>query len=145
MVGTPPAGSAHRSFRIPAVHGNCVVPSKRRPLYWSRKMRRVIAGFFIALLAVPGCLGAAGNSWNKLRYRGGTVQAKVNPFDWNTVLTVSQDAIVLAFGPKQTLRLRPAQVAALSYGQEAHRRVADMVALSIVATPIALFGILHQS
>ena len=33
----------------------------------------------------------------------------------------------------------------MSYGQEAHRRVADMMALSLVATPLALFGILHQS
>ncbi|MCX6629663.1 MAG: hypothetical protein NTW28_18755, partial [Candidatus Solibacter sp.] len=39
----------------------------------------------------------------------------------------------------------PAEVTALSYGQEAHRRVADMVALSLVATPLALFGILHRS
>jgi hypothetical protein len=36
-------------------------------------------------------------------------------------------------------------VTALSYGQEAHRRVADMVALSLVVTPLALFGLLHTS
>ena len=87
----------------------------------------------------------SGNSWNKLRYNGGTVQAKVNPFDWNTTLTVTTDSLVFTFGPRVTLRLKPAQVTALSYGQEAHRRVGDMVALSVVATPLALFGILHKS
>jgi hypothetical protein len=86
-----------------------------------------------------------GNSWNKLRYSGGTVEAKVNPFDWNSTLTVKADEIALTFGPRATLRLKPGQVTALSYGQEAHRRVADMVALSIVATPLALFGLLHKS
>jgi hypothetical protein len=58
---------------------------------------------------------------------------------------VAPDAIVLTFEGQKTFRLRPTQVTALSYGQEAHRRVADMVALSVVATPLALFGILHKS
>ena len=43
------------------------------------------------------------------------------------------------------LGIKPSQVTALSYGQVAYRRVADMVALSLIATPLALFGILHQS
>jgi len=100
----------------------------------------------ILTFALACSLAAAeGNSWNRLRYSGGTVEAKVNPFDWNTTLTVAPDSIVLVFAHRVTLRLKPAQVTALSYGQEAHRRVADMVALSVVATPLALFGILHKS
>jgi hypothetical protein len=35
-------------------------------------------------------------------------------------------------------------VTTLSYGQEAHRRVAEMVALSFFITPVALFGLLHK-
>jgi hypothetical protein len=101
--------------------------------------------FFSCVLVLAAAAGAEGNSWNKLRYSGGTFEAKVNPFDWNTTLTVAPDAITLSFEQKKTLRLRPEQVTTLSYGQEAHRRVADMVALSVVATPLALFGILHKS
>lgn len=104
-------------------------------------MRRIATIVCVCAVALWG----QGNSWNKIRYSGGTVEAKVNPFDWNTTLTVTPDALVLTFGPKAGLRLKPAQVTALSYGAEAHRRVADMVALSLVATPIALFGILHKS
>ena len=107
-------------------------------------MRRIVAALLILGFAGPACLSAEGNSWNKLRYSGGTVAAKVNPFDWNTILTVTPGELTFVFG-RQTFRLAPTEVTALSYGQEAHRRVADMVALSLVATPLALFGILHQS
>jgi hypothetical protein len=106
--------------------------------------RRLLVSALAAATAAAQ-LRAEGNSWNKLRYSGGTVQAKVNSFDWNTTLTVKPDAIVLVFAGYVTVRMQPNQVTALSYGQEAHRRVADMVALSVIATPLALFGILHKS
>jgi hypothetical protein len=99
----------------------------------------------LAAAVATAQLRADGNSWNKLRYSGGTIEAKVNQFDWNTTLTVKPDAIVLVFAGRVTFRLKPSQVTALSYGQEAHRRVADMVALSVLATPLMLFGILHKS
>jgi hypothetical protein len=98
----------------------------------------------LALVSAP-CLRAEGNSWNKIRYAGGTVAAKVDPYDYNTTLTVASDSIVLVFGHRVTVRLKPSQVTALSYGQEAHRRVADMVTLSVFLTPLALFGLLHES
>jgi hypothetical protein len=99
------------------------------------------------VLAIFACqyLWAAGDSWNRLRYNGGTVPAKVNPFDWNTSLKVGRDDIAIVIAYRQTVHIKPAEVTALSYGREAHRRVADMVALSFVATPLALFGLLHKS
>jgi hypothetical protein len=101
----------------------------------------------VALLALSThWLWAGGNSWNKIRYAGGTVAAKVNPYDWNTTLTVTPDKIVLVFAHRSTLELSPSQISGLSYGEEAYRRVADMVALSVVfLNPLVLFGILHQS
>jgi len=108
-------------------------------------MRKALAYVLVLAVAAPVPLWGDGNSWNKIRYGGGTVEAKVNPFDWNTTLTVAGSEIALQIGPRVSLRLKPSQVTALSYGQEAHRRVADMVALSLVATPLALFGILHKS
>jgi hypothetical protein len=106
------------------------------------KYRRIAA---LVVLSTH-CLWAGGNSWNKIRYAGGTVAAKVNPYDWNTTLTVTPDTIELMFAHRVTVKLAPSQITALSYGQEAHRRVADMVALSVVfLNPLMLFGILHQS
>jgi hypothetical protein len=108
-------------------------------------MRRIVTWIVVLALAGAQSVRAGGNSWNKLRYAGGTVDAKVNDFDWNTTLTVTPDSIEAMFAHRWTLRLKPEQVTALSYGREAHRRVADMVALSAVVTPLALFGLLHKS
>jgi hypothetical protein len=106
-------------------------------------MHRRLTILLAVLLALPAHAGDV-NTWNKLRYNGGTVQAKVNPFDWNTAIAISADAIDLRIG-RQSVQLKPAQITSLSYGQLAYRRVADMVALSVIATPLALFGILHRS
>jgi hypothetical protein len=104
--------------------------------------KRVVA---LAVLAAH-LIAGTGNSWNKIRYSGGTVPAKVNPYDWNTTLTVSSDSILLVFAHSSSLKLAPSQVTGLSYGEKAYRRVADMVALSVVfINPLVLFGILHQS
>jgi hypothetical protein len=105
----------------------------------------LIAAILMTTLCCEMPAAPGGNSWNRIRYAGGTVQAKVDPYDWNTTLTVTGDSIVLVFGHRTTLKLKPSQVTALSYGQEAHRRVADMVTLSVFFTPLALFGILHES
>lgn len=104
-------------------------------------MRRIVLlSFAIAIFALWA--GAMGSSWNKIRYMGGTVQAKVNPYNYNTTLTVSPDSIVLVIGSRQTVRLKPSQVRTLSYGQEAQRRVAAVVSLSN-PNPPALFGMLR--
>lgn len=110
-----------------------------------KRSRAPLACVLAVALGFAPYLRAEGNSWNKIRYGGGTVTAKVDPYDWNTTLTIASDQIVLVFGHRVTVRMKPSQVTALSYGQEAHRRVADMVTLSVFLTPLALFGLLHES
>lgn len=107
-------------------------------------MRPAVA---ICVILAVSCVQAAGaprNSWNKIRYRGGTVAAKVDDWDWNTTLTVKPDEIVVVFAPRTTVRIKPSQVDSISYGEEAHRRVGDIVALSVVLGPFALFGLLRH-
>ena len=105
------------------------------------------AAIIIALAVPSGQLsGSESTTWNKLRYAGGTVQVKVNPYDYNTTLKVTNDEITLAFThSKVVVHIKPDQVTSLSYGQEAHRRVADVVALSVMLSPLALFGLMHVS
>lgn len=88
---------------------------------------------------------AQGNTFTKVRYNGGSVASKVDPKDWDNKLTVTADAITLETKDHVTVAVPPKSVTALSYGQEAHRRVGTMVALAILVAPVALFGLFHKT
>ena len=94
-------------------------------------------------------LFAQGNTFTKVRYNGGSVASKVDPKDWDNKLTVNSDVIVLELkGPKKSwdkLEIPAKSVTALSYGQEAHRRVGTMIALAVLVAPVALFGLFHKT
>src|SRR5207253_511181 len=63
---------------------------------------------------------AQGNSFDKVRYNGGSVDSKVDPKDWNNHLTIASDLITLALKDGKKLEIPPKSVTSLSYGQEAH-------------------------
>jgi hypothetical protein len=88
---------------------------------------------------------AQGNSFEKIRYNGGSVDSKVDPKDWHNQLTVTPDMITLALQDGKRLEIPPKTFTSLSYGQEAHRRVGTMIALAILISPVALFGLLHKT
>ncbi len=96
-------------------------------------------------VAVTGYASADGNSWGRVRYNGGTLQTKVDPKDWDNHLTITTDTITLLLKDKQQVVIPAKSVTGLSYGQEAHRRVGTMVALGILITPLALFGLMHKT
>jgi len=104
--------------------------------------RRFIA---LAIAAASPIDAARPYFWNKIRYRGGTVQVRLDPWDWNTAISVKPDEIMLDFSGRATLRLKPSQVVSISYGQEAKRRVENVVALSMLLGPLGLFGLLHKT
>jgi len=110
---------------------------------------KVSAGYRLAvvLLVLATTLYATseGNSWNKVRYNGGTLQTKVDPKDWNNHLTVTSDTITLKLKDGQQVEIPTKSVTGLSYGQEAHRRVGTMIALGILVSPVALFGLMHKT
>jgi hypothetical protein len=88
---------------------------------------------------------AQGNTFDKVRYNGGSVDSKVDPKDWNNRLTVTSDLITLSLKDGKKLEISPKLVASLSYGQEAHRRVGTMIALAVLVAPVALFGLFHKT
>jgi hypothetical protein len=104
---------------------------------------------FLAVLLCCVTASATGNTFNKVRYNGGSIPSSVNPKDWRNKLTISPDMIVLETkGESKTwdkFEIPSKTVTALSYGQEAHRRVGTMIALAILAAPVALFGLLHKT
>ncbi len=104
-----------------------------------------LARRFLAIFLCFAVLASAqGNSWNKVRYNGGTLQTKVDPKEWDNHLTVTSDLITLKLKDGQTTQITTRQVIGLSYGQEAHRRVGTMIGLALIS-PIALFGLFHKT
>src|SRR5215470_4672311 len=105
--------------------------------------------FFARLLTLflSFCLAtyADGNSFDRVRYNGGSVDSKVDPKDWHNQLTITSDAITLALKDGKNMVIPPKSVTSLSYGQEAHRRVGTMVALAVLVAPVALFGLFHKT
>jgi hypothetical protein len=97
------------------------------------------------LLACTVLAYAQGNTFTRVRYNGGSVASKVDPKDWNNKLTVTAEAITFETKDNVKVNIPPKSVTALSYGQEAHRRVGTMVALAILVAPVALFGLFHKT
>jgi hypothetical protein len=80
-----------------------------------------------------------------VRYNGGSVPSNVDPKEWHNKLTVTSSMISLKLKDGQGVDIPPNQVTSLSYGQEAHRRVGTMVALAILVSPAALFGLFAKT
>jgi len=127
LVASPTTSSLARNF----AHTGGIIRIARRLL-------AILLG--TALLAY-----AQGNTFDKVRYNGGTVSTKVNPKDWNNKLTITPDLILLTLKDGQKAEIDPKSVTAFSYGQEAHRRVGTMIALAVLVAPVALFGLFHKT
>src|SRR5215469_209968 len=110
-----------------------------------RHTSSIITKLLALLLCYSLLAYAEGNPFTRVRYNGGSFPSKVDPKEWDNKLTVTSDAITLEFKDKQSLVIPPKFVTSLSYGQEAHRRVGTMVALAVLVSPVALFGLMHKT
>lgn len=106
-----------------------------------RQAKRLCTMVLCMAMSAP----AQGNTWNKVRYNGGTVQTSVNAKDWKNTLTITSDLITLRLKDGQSVEVKCSSVTGLSYGQEAHRRVGTMITLGILLAPLALFGLFHKT
>lgn len=107
-------------------------------------MQRILSLALCFCLFAVTTLAQSGNSFKNIRYQGGTLETKTKPESWDNHLTVTSDAITLNLKDGQSMTLNPKQVTGLSYGQEAHRRVGTMIAMAVLLTPLALFGLMHK-
>jgi hypothetical protein len=103
----------------------------------------------IRIMALCLCFSLAaygqGNTFDRVRYNGGSVDSKVDPKEWKNTLTITSDSITLSLKDGKKVEIAPKSVTSLSYGQEAHRRVGTMIALAILVAPVALFGLFHKT
>src|SRR5215831_14263505 len=107
-------------------------------------MKKPIA--FVLLICVPFVIWAQeGNTFDKVRYNGGSISTTVKPDDWDNKLSVTSEAIVLSLKDGQSISINPKDVTSLSYGQEAHRRVGTAVGLAVISLGIGALSALHKT
>lgn len=99
-----------------------------------------VLGMLLPLLA-----HAQGNTFEKVRYNGGSISTTVKPDDWDNKLSITSEAIVLALKDGQSITINPKDVTSLSYGQEAHRRVGTAVGLAVISLGIGALSALHKT
>lgn len=108
----------------------------------SRQGKRVAMVVTLALILVPSCLGTS-KSWNKIRYQTGTIEVKVNPFDWNTSLKIDGPLIEINFAGRKKISIESRSVTSLYSGEAAYRRISELVSRSGSSRPVPLFGMLQ--
>jgi hypothetical protein len=94
-----------------------------------------------SLLAYAG----EGNTFDKVRYNGGSISTTVKPDEWGNKLNVTSEAIVLTLKDGQFISIAPKYVTALSYGQEAHRNVGTAIGLAVFSLGIGALSALHKT
>jgi len=98
-----------------------------------------------AVLCFTMLLYAQGNTFDKVRYNGGSISTKTNSEEWDNKLSVTSDAIVFTLRDGQSVTIPPKKVSSLSYGQEAHRRVGTAVGLAVISLGIGALFALHKT
>lgn len=115
-------------------------------------MRRAVLYIIIWAACCTALHAAERKSWNRVRYVGGTLAVKANPYDWNTTVTVTANphSIVITIAPAklfasgQTINLKPSQVLSLSEGARAWHYVAELPRAQLLQKPPTLFGLFEN-
>jgi hypothetical protein len=110
-----------------------------------RMICKAISGILASALVFVSVSFGQGNTFKKVKYQGGSVASTVKPDDWDNTLTVTPELITLKLKDGVVQDIDPKKVTGMSYGQEAHRRVGTMIALAVLLTPFALFGLMHKT
>jgi hypothetical protein len=105
-----------------------------------KALRRV----FVMMLALPALTYGQDNNFDKIRYIGGAVQARVESDDWGNSLAVTSGGIKLVLKDGQQILIDPKRVTGLSYGQEAHRRVGTEIDTGFIL-PGAVFDLFRDT
>lgn len=107
-------------------------------------IRRVF--WILSIIATFALLSyGQGNTFKKVRYNGGSIASTVKPDDWNNTVIVDSDKITFKFKDGVVKEIDPKAVTGLSYGQEATRRTKTIIAMAVLLTPLALFGLMHKN
>src|SRR4051794_10201681 len=100
----------------------------------------------IALFLCFSTIGyAQGNTFNKVRYNGGSISTTTDSESWDNKLNVSSDAITFTMKAGQSVSIPPKTVSSISYGQEAHRRVGTAIGIAVFSLGLGALFALHKT
>lgn len=105
-------------------------------------MKSLLA-LFLCLSLFAATVLAQGNQF-KVRYVGGSIPSTVKPDDWNNMMSVNSDSIVLKLKDGQEIKIDPKDVKLLTHGRHASRRIGTYAALALVS-PFFLLGMLKKN
>jgi hypothetical protein len=114
-------------------------------------MRQALTLIVVATLACPLHGAAERKAWSQIRYIGGTVAIKTSRYDWNTVMTVNADEIVVEIAPatvfqsKKVVHIKVPQVLSLSSNEAAWQHVGAVDGAQLPSKPPTLFGVMLES
>ena len=100
---------------------------------------KITSILLIYLLLLPS-YGQTGNSWDNVRYNGGTISTEISLEDWGNHLSVTSEEVRLLLKDGKTISIKPSSITGLRYGQEAHRRVFHKTKLHYIAIEYNLDG-----
>ncbi len=105
--------------------------------------RRAVLRGLMCLFATSAS-AAVPTVWNMIRYQGGTIDVKVNSFDWNTTLSIVNGGVEFNFAGRKRIQIEAAAVLVLSFGTSADKRVSDLATLRYATKPMKLFAVLSK-
>ncbi|CAN5614238.1 hypothetical protein BH20ACI3_BH20ACI3_34510 [soil metagenome] len=86
---------------------------------------------------------ARGNRF-KVRYKGGTAASNVKDSNWNNVLTINPDELILETVDGQIVKFSARNILSVNYSQKTTRHASTWVPLGIVVSPHLLWFMLDE-
>lgn len=85
---------------------------------------------------------AQDDTWDKVRYNQGMLQTSVDAKEWGNHLEITSERITFRLKDGQGIIVPAKDVTALSYGQEADRRLSKR---GLLVPPVGLLKLMHKS
>ena len=106
---------------------------------------KILKKLVVVTMLCPLLAYSQGNTFDRVRYNGGSISSQVKPDEWGNKLNVTAEAITLTLKDGQSISIVPKNVTSLSYGQEAHRNVGTAIGLAVFSLGIGALSALHKT
>lgn len=100
---------------------------------------------FVLCFATVAYTFDEGSSWDRVRYHDGALATRVSPKGWDNKLTVTSSLITFKLKDGQHIEIPAKSVTALSYGEEANRRIGTMAGPGALHKSLSVLRLTHKA